>query len=227
MSTSVDISVWPSLTSLFWRPVFGTRGGEAVPTHASKHFPKFTQASPPPHGRTCDLQGDCLSRREGWNDLSTFPQSSGAGSHLWGRGSGSPHHHCLLSVGGKWALSCSARCEICWEGDHNDGSLASSHWPGWGVWKRDSGGSWHGHRTSTIHPLPCPRWLERKQIHFSSWWIGSWTPSCWVFPSCLNALRDTSVRGGPRKAPLRKALSVPRRSRSEPRWAQQGMWGLD
>ena len=45
--------------------------------------------------------GDCLRRREGWNDLSTFPRSPRAGSHLWGRGSGSPHHHCLLSVGGK------------------------------------------------------------------------------------------------------------------------------
>lgn len=37
---------------------------------------EFTQALPPPHGWMCDLQGECLRQRDGWNDLSTFPRNS-------------------------------------------------------------------------------------------------------------------------------------------------------
>lgn len=53
--------------------------------------------------------------------------------------------------------------------------------------RREPGGSCYG-QTRT----PCMQELGRKQIHFSNWWTGSWTPSCWVFPSWVHTLCETS-----------------------------------
>lgn len=39
---------------------------------------------------------------------------------------------------------------------------------------------------------PCMQGLGRKQTHFLNWWTGSWTPSCWVFPSWLHTLCENS-----------------------------------
>ena len=143
-----------------------------------------------------------VSQAEGWmNDLSTFPRNS--------RGRVSSPRQSLRLPHPPRRLCLPHRCEIRREGDDNDGFWSPATSQGGGVWKWDSGGSQRGHRTSALHPLPCLRWLERKQIHFSSWWTGSWTPSCWVFPAQLNTLRDMSVRGRWRGALLWKTLSVP------------------
>lgn len=212
------LDMWPSLTSLFWRPVFGPWGREVVPVKVFSQ--EFTQALPPPHGWTCNLQGECLRQRDGWNDLSSFPRNSRGRVSSPRQGLWPPTPHVV-----------SALPRRVWDPPEKVMTIKVL-WPpatgqGGRVWKRDSGGSQRGHRTSTLHPLPCLRWLERKQIHFSSWWTGSWTPSCWMFPSRLNTLRDMSVRGGPRRALLWKTLSVPRPPRIMPRWAQQCIWGSD
>lgn len=44
----------------------------------------------------------------------------------------------------------------------------------------------------TYTRTPCMQGLGRKQTHCSNWWTGSWTPSCWVFPSWLHTLCETS-----------------------------------
>lgn len=98
-----------------------------------------------------------------------------------------------------------------WEDDDNDSSCVTNHGPGWGGWKRNFRGSQCGSRPSPQHPTPPPPCLQRpgrKHIYFSNWWIGSRTPSCWVFQSWLKTPRDMSMRDKPQKSVLRLCLSL-------------------
>ena len=151
------LDMWPSLTSLFWRPVFGPRGREVVPVKVFSQ--EFTQALPPPHGWTCDLQGECLRQRDGWNDLSSFPRNSRGRVSSPRQGLWPPHSPrglCFAPPGVRSA----------WEGDDNDGSLASSHRPEWEsleerLWRKSA---WAQNQHPPPPALPAMTWAETDPL---------------------------------------------------------------
>ena len=128
------------------------------------------QASPPPHGRTCDLQGTVSGGGRGEMTCPLSPKLPGQGL-ISGAGAlalPTTTASFLLeeSPPTMWVLGCSARCEICWEGDDNDGSLASSHRPGWGsleerLWRKLA---WAQNQRPPPPALPAMTWAETDPL---------------------------------------------------------------